>query len=213
MESVGGGKFIVFDGLPGAGKSTMIKMAFEYIYGRDKKYDNILVTDEPTNGPYGLKLRELFKKQKSSSDFSEEIFDLFCEDRKWHIENIIKPCLKKGFVILCDRYKYSSIAYQTVQGIDFEKVFLRHKDFLPPDLALVFDVSPEIAAKRMALDDSTKRKQSDNFRSSEFVSKLRPFFLKMPSFFPKENIIVVDSNDSVKDVFLVVEKSIDRVLF
>lgn len=207
------GKFIVFDGLPGAGKSTMIKMAFDYIYGRDKKYDNILVTDEPTNGPFGLELRELFKKQKSPIDFSEEIFDLFYKDRKWHIKNIIKPCLDKGFVILCDRYKYSSIAYQTVQGIDFERVFFRHKSFLSPDLAFVFDVLPEIAIKRIALDDSIKRKQSDNFRGMDFVSKLRPLFVKMPVFFPNENIVVVDSGASIRDVFSVVQKNIDELLF
>ena len=84
------GSFIVFDGLPGSGKGTQIKKAFEYIYEKSKKYDNILITDEPTQGPYGLKIRELFKKQVTSEDFKDELFELFAKDREWHIEEIIK---------------------------------------------------------------------------------------------------------------------------
>lgn len=207
------GAFIVFDGLPGCGKSTMIRKTFEYIYGKSKKYDNILVTDEPTNGPFGLKLRELFKKQKSSSDFAEEIFDLFVKDRAWHIENIIKPCLEKDFVILCDRYKYSSIAYQTVQGTDFNKVFPAHKDFLPPGLALILDVSPEEGYKRIHSESSEKRKDTDKFRDLEFISSLRAYFLKLPSLLPKENIKIIDANMSKEDVFGQIKPLVDNLLF
>ena len=124
------GSFIVFDGGPGCGKGTMIKKTFDYIFGKSKKYDNILVTDEPTNGPYGQKVRDLFKKQKNPEDLKEEIFQAFVDDRAWHIDNIIVPALDKNFVVLCDRYKYSSIAYQTVQGTEFNKVFNAHKNFL-----------------------------------------------------------------------------------
>ena len=63
------GTFIVFDGGPGCGKGTMIKKTFDLVFDLSKKYDNILVTDEPTNGPYGQKVRELFKKQKSPKRF------------------------------------------------------------------------------------------------------------------------------------------------
>ena len=207
------GAFIVFDGLPGCGKSTMIRKSFEYIYGKSKKYDNILVTDEPTNGPHGQKLRELFKKQKSSSDFAEEIFELFVKDRAWHIENIIAPCLEKNFVILCDRYKYSSIAYQTVQGTDFNKVFSAHKDFLAPALSLILDVDPNTAYNRMNSEKSDKRKDSDKFRDMEFISSLRSHFLKLPVLLPKENIQIIDANKSAGEVFESIGVLLDKVLF
>ena len=207
------GAFIVFDGLPGCGKSTMIRKSFEYIYGKSKKYDNILVTDEPTNGPFGQKLREFFKKQKSSSDFASEIFELFVKDRAWHIENIIKPCLEKNFVILCDRYKYSSIAYQTVQGTDFNKVFLAHKDFLSPTLSLIFDVDPIVAYKRIDSEVSEKRKDSDKFRDMEFISSLRNHFLNIPSILPDENIQIIDASVPISSVFNSVRLHLDKVLF
>lgn len=208
-----GGAFIVFDGLPGCGKGTMIRNSFEYIYGKSKSFDNILVTDEPTNGPFGLELRALFKKQKSSSDFSEEIFQLFVDDRAWHIENIIKPCLEKNFVILCDRYKYSSIAYQTVQGTDFNKVFFAHKNFLAPSLALILDVNPTEAHKRMHSEVSQKRKDTDKFRDLEFISSLRGYFLKMPSFLPVENIQIIDANKPIISVFDSIKPLLDKALF
>ena len=206
------GTFIVFDGLPGSGKGTQIKKAFAHIFDKSKKYDNILITDEPTNGPYGLKVRELFKKQKDSSDLKEEIFQAFVDDRQWHIENIILPALEKDFVVLCDRYKYSSIAYQTVQGNDAQKCFLAHKDFLAPSLALIFDVDPKEASKRSNLANDEKRQQTDNFRELEFVKNLRAHFLDLPNKLPKENIKIIDANGDVESVFAQVKEQINLVL-
>jgi dTMP kinase len=206
------GTFIVFDGLPGSGKGTQIKKAFEYIFDKSKKYDNILVTDEPTNGPYGLKLRELFKKQKNALDLKEDIFEAFVDDRKWHIENTIIPALKNNFVVLCDRYKYSSIAYQTVQGTDFEKCFSAHKDFLVPDLALIFDVDPEESNKRIHSADDEKRQESDNFRELEFVKNLRKYFLDLPNLLPDEAIKIINANKNIEDVFLQVKEQLDAYL-
>lgn len=206
------GKFIVFDGLPGSGKGTMIKKTFEYLYDKSKAYDNILLTDEPTNGPYGLKVRELFKKQKSADDLKEEIFQAFVDDRKWHIENIISPLVEKNFLIIGDRYKYSSIVYQTVQGNEFQKVFNAHKDFFSPDIAFILDLPSEIGKERMNIDNSKKRKNSDNFRDMEFISKLREGYLKLPELFPNENIKIIDASKSKEEVFLQIVKYLEEIL-
>lgn len=207
-----GGTFIAFDGLPGSGKGTQIKKSFEYIFEKDKKYDNILVTDEPTQGPYGLEIRELFKKQKTSDDFKDELFELFAKDRDWHINEIIIPALEKSFVVLCDRYKYSSIAYQTVQGTDFEKVFSKHKSFLAPDLALIFDVEAKEACKRINSAEDEKRKDSDKFRELEFITKLRDLFNELPKNLPNENIKIIDANVSIGEVFIQIKSEIDKIL-
>lgn len=206
------GTFIVFDGLPGSGKGTQIKKVFEYIFEKSKKYDNILVTDEPTQGPFGLQIRELFKKQKTSDDFKDELFELFALDREWHIEEIIKPLLAKNFIVLCDRYKYSSIAYQTVQGTAFEKVFSRHKDFLAPDLGLIFDVDATEADRRINSAKDEKRKSTDKFRDLEFIKGLRVLFNDLPNKLPNENIQIIDANKSIEDVFLQIKGQIDKVL-
>jgi dTMP kinase len=209
---MGKGIFIVFDGISGCGKGTMVKKTFEYIYDKSKKYDNILITDEPTRGPHGLKLRKYFKKQKSPEDYAEEIFQLFLDDRKWHVENIIRPSLEKNFIVICDRYKYSSIAYQTAQGTEFNKVFGAHKDFLAPNLALILDVNPEEAHRRIHSEKSEKRKESDKFRSIEFISNLRGLFLGQPKLLPKENIKVIDANVPIEEVFARIKPLLDEVL-
>jgi dTMP kinase len=206
------GTFIVFDGLPGSGKGTQIKRTFDYIFDKSKKYDNILVTDEPTNGPHGLKVRELLKKQKTSVDCKEELFQAFVDDRAWHIENVIKPLLERDFVVICDRYKYSSIAYQTVQGTDFEKVFASHKDFLAPDLALIMDVSPKEGYKRISYARDEKRQDSDKFRELDFITDLRKYFLDLPNNLPSENIQIIDANVPVPKVFEQIKPLLDKVL-
>jgi dTMP kinase len=206
------GTFIVFDGGPGSGKGTMIKNTFSLVFDLSKKYDNVLVTDEPTNGPYGQKVRGLFKKQKSAADFADEIFQAFVDDRKWHVENIIQPALDKNFVVICDRYKYSSIAYQTVQGTPFERVFAAHKDFLAPDLALILDVEPKEALRRINLEKNEKRKQSDNFRELDFISGLQKYFLKLPQLLPAENIQIIDANKPIDKVFGQIRPFVEKAL-
>jgi dTMP kinase len=206
------GKFIVFDGPPGSGKGTMIKKSFEYIFDKSKKFDNILVTDEPTEGPHGKRVRELLKQQKNSEDLKDEIFQAFWDDRKWHIEEIIQPALEKGFIVICDRYKYSSIAYQSAQGTDFEKVFAAHKDFLTPDLVLILDVDSKKGYERTQKDSAEKRVESDKFREVEFVSKVRNNFLKQKNLLPNENIVIINANLSLDGVFSQIREELDKIL-
>ena len=154
-----------------------------------------------------------FSRSKSPpSDFADEIFQAFVDDRKWHIENIIKPALDKNFVVICDRYKYSSIAYQTVQGNSFDKVFAAHKDFLAPTLTLILDVDPKEAARRINLEKNEKRKQSDNFRELDFISNLQKYFLKLPSLLPNENIQLIDANKPIDAVFSQIKPLVEKVL-
>ena len=114
---------------------------------------------------------------------------------------------------MCDRYKYSSIAYQTVQGTDFNKVFSAHKDFLAPNLGLILDVAPKSAYERIHSEDSEKRKQTDKFRDLEFISSLQNHFLQLPKLLPAENIQIIDANKPISQVFDLVRAQVDKVLF
>jgi thymidylate kinase len=86
---------------------------------------------------------------------------------------------------------------------------------LAPDLALILDVEPTEAVRRMNSDtvDAEKRKQTDNFRQLEFVSSLRKYFLQVPSLLPKENIHIIDANKPREEVFDQIKPLIDKVLF
>jgi dTMP kinase len=206
------GKFIVFDGLPGSGKGTMIKKTFEYLCDASKEFDNILLTDEPTRGPHGRRIRELFKQQKSAFDLKDEIFNEFVNDRKWHVETIINPLLEKNFLIVGDRYKYSSIVYQTVQGTEFDVVFNAHKDFLSPTITFILDLPADVAFNRINVDKSEKRKESDNFREIDFIKKLRDGFLDLPKLFPNENIKIIDASKSKEEVFAQILSYLKEIL-
>ena len=209
------GTFIAFDGGPGCGKGTMIRKTFDYVYGLSKKYDNILVTDEPTNGPYGKKVRELFKQQKNPQDLAGEILNAFIEDRKWHIDNIIQPALDKNFIVIADRYKYGSIAYQTVQGSSLDLCVKLNTPLLAPNVAFILDVEPIESFRRMNSDktDSEKRKETDNFRQIDFIKNLRQYFLQVPTLLPLEYIHIIDANKSKEEVFAQIKPLIDKVLF
>ncbi|MDH3776874.1 MAG: dTMP kinase, partial [Desulfobulbaceae bacterium] len=105
-QLIPGGLFIVFEGIDGTGKSTQLHLLAEKL--RQLGYA-VVATREPTNGPYGQKIRKLFVDRGSVSQ--EEELELFIADRDQHVKEIIKPALSDGCVVICDRYYLSTIAY------------------------------------------------------------------------------------------------------
>src|SRR3989344_6955784 len=109
--------FIVLDGLDGSGKGEMIKRLNDYLVS---KGFNVLATREPTDGKYGKQIRDILRKEKDAKSGAEKCLGLFVKDREEHLANEIEPFLKKGGIVICDRYYYSTIAFQHTQGIDLE---------------------------------------------------------------------------------------------
>ncbi|RLF64196.1 MAG: dTMP kinase, partial [Thermoplasmata archaeon] len=138
------GLFIVFEGIDGSGKTTVCRML-------EKKLKslgfNVFFTSEPTNMEYGKILR---RKLKSGMDPIEAVL-LFALDRYNHVK-IIREYLKKGYIVICDRYYYSSLAYQgALLGKDMMSYIESiHRPFiLKPDLVFLLDVLPEIGLSRV----------------------------------------------------------------
>ena len=100
------GKLIVIEGIDGSGKSTCAKNLTEKLNSINLK---TIYTFEPTHLHYGAKLRDSMLSENLDA---EEELNLFIEDRKEHIESMIKPAIEDGYFIILDRYFYSSIAYQ-----------------------------------------------------------------------------------------------------
>src|SRR3989338_2485061 len=99
------GIFVVFDGIDGCGKTTQLKKFVDYIFQRNK-YNNIIVTREPYKE---TDARKILYEGRDSSSQSEKLADLFINDRKRHAEDLIMPSLNKGWYVVCDRYKLSTI--------------------------------------------------------------------------------------------------------
>lgn len=190
------GKLIVFEGIDGSGKSTMIKEAASWLRGKLGE-KGVLVTAEPTKREKGVRIRELLAEGKPEEN-AEELLRLYVEDRKEHLEKVVRPALASGKVVLCDRYKYSNYAYQAAQGIDGGKVIEMNSGFEKADLVLVFDLPVEVALGRIR--GSAGRGNLERFEARDFLEKVRGNFLRCGEVFAGENIEVVDASVSKGEV-------------
>ena len=203
------GIFIVVDGIDGSGKSELVKMLHNYLYSKHKKF-RILTTREPTHGKYGSKIREMLRKEKDPKASSKKLAELFIKDREMHLKNTIMPFLKSSGkrelnIVLCDRYYYSTIAFQGAQGMDMKLLLNKNKIFVKPDIALVLDTEPSIALKRIAL------RQKEKFEKLDFMKRIRENFLKLPNLM-NDNIKIIDSNRPLNEVFESARQETDKLL-
>ncbi len=179
--------FIVFEGIDGSGKTTLARLLKEKLTAKGL---DVLLTCEPTNGKWGKRLRESFNADKRLS--LEEELDLFLKDRREHVETVIKPALLKGSVVICDRYYYSTMAYQGARGMDVKEIASRNQAFAPePDIVFLLRLNPEMALKRI----QEKRGDSpNNFEKLEYLKKVDAIFRNMN----KDNFVSIDAAQPLK---------------
>jgi len=188
--------FIVFEGIDGCGKSTQLWKLAKYI-SELNKYNHVLVTREPYKS---REIREILKLDEKPEEKAEKLAELFVKDRKEHIEKIITPALKENIFVLCDRYKYSTIAYQASQGIDIKKLIEMHKEMPAPDLVFIFDLSVEVAMERMKKDSMRKNEQKFE-KDINFLEKVRKNYLEIKKIFPNENIFIINAEKNIDEIF------------
>ena len=107
--------------------------------------------------------------------------------------------------MICDRYYYSTIAFQALQGLGMKMLIEKNKKFLKPDVAFIMDINPEIALERI------KHREKEKFEQLDFMKKLRERFLQLPKIL-KDNIKIIDASREVKEVFEDIKKEADKLL-
>ena len=134
-------KFVVLEGLDGSGTTTQLKKLEAYCL---KKGIPCHTTFEPSNGFIGLAARAVLEKRETASPLT--LAQLFAADRREH-QKTIKSCLKEDKWVFCDRYFYSSLAYQSLD-LPFETVWDLNREFPHPDYCFYLECSIDTSARR-----------------------------------------------------------------
>lgn len=194
------GKFIVLEGLDGSGISTQTNRLEVYL--REKGLKTFL-TKEPTTGLIGSLIREALKDDWSTSVKSLQL--LFCADRAKHLEDEIEPALKKGRIVVCDRYIFSTLAYGFGAGVDFKWLYSVNRNFRLPDLTIFIDISPDVSMTRI----ENGRESRELFEKRESLSKVRKAYLNLAKRFKFK---IVNGEQNVEDVSKEIETIVDKFL-
>ncbi len=182
------GKLIVFEGTDGTGKTTQRDLLGRYLQGIGYQ---VVITKEPTNGPYGMQIRDLYSNRNKYS--REEELELFLADRRQHVNDLLLPNLLFDKIILCDRYYFSTAAYQGALGLNPEAIIALN-DFAPePDLVLLFQAHLDIGLTRIT---AGRKETPNNFEQREFLEKVAAIFAAIK----RPYIRKIDASGTVDDV-------------
>ena len=158
-------KFIVFEAIDGSGTSTQARLLVEYLYANDQKAK---LTSEPSEGPIGHLIRELFKGRVtfggSQQHFDRMMAHLFAADRHDHLYNSIDgvTIALQTHHVISTRYFYSSLAYHCSNKDDFNFVHAINKDFPAPDAIVYVDIDVESAIQRMSTRFTKDKYEKEN---------------------------------------------------
>ncbi len=158
------GALIVIEGIDGTGKSTQAKLLLEYFKSKGIK---IVKFREPSDSKWGKLIREKSSEKDSLSPYEQ--LNLFLKDREYNFFHHLLPYLKKGYLVILDRYYHSTYSYQGAFGIDKKKILKENLRICsPPEMLFILDLPVEIAWKRIE-----KRKKDNLFENIEFLKKVR----------------------------------------
>ena len=185
---------IVFEGIDGAGKTTLAAMLCD---GLAKCYYTGIRLSEPTYGKYGLEIRGQMERNENRP--REAQHELFTLDRREHIEKKIKPLLSfvednPSFILVQDRYYLSAPAYQARGEDEMRAKLIEQQAFAPkPDIVFLINIPVDIAAQRMA----ERGKVVTLFESAEALQEVRERYLFLARE-GSEQIEIMDGTQSAK---------------
>ena len=196
--------FITLEGGEGCGKSSQSRALYRWL---KKQNIPVLLIHEPGGTPLSEKIRRLLKRSNAEISPLTELL-LFNASRAELVSQVIKPSLKKGITVVCDRFADSTVAYQGYgRGLDLEMVIIANKiasQGLIPDLTILLDAPVKITLAR-------KGENPDRFEreSLAFHQRVREGFLKLAAAEPGR-FLVVNCNQSKEKVFEVIRKRVQK---
>ena len=197
------GRFIVLEGIDGAGTTTQTHRLVERLRAETKL--PVKVTREPSDGPIGALVRQVLTGRIVSlggrAPGWATMALLFAADRMDHVESEIEPFLGQGGIVVSDRYDASSLAYQSVssgrggeKAVEWIRQLNRHA--LRPDLTVVIDLPSDLAAARREV----RGEPAQLYEQNEVQRALAVFYRDLARHMPDDNVVLVDGKGSVEDV-------------
>ena len=202
--------FVVFEGVEGSGKTTQARLLYERLK-RERRM--VIYTDEPGATLKGFQIRSILLERADEDLDPVAEFLLFEADRAQHVAQVIKPNLKKGSDIVCDRFSPSTFAYQGhARGLEakyllqMQKIDALARDGITPDLYMLLDIDPVKSIRRIK---GAKTRFEEEALS--FHKKVRGGFLRLA----KENPhrwFVVDASKSIAVVREQIWQRVEKLL-
>ena len=207
------GAFIVFEGVDGSGKSTQAFLLAKYLGEEQVK---AVATREPGGTETGERIREILLDPHGEGITAVTELLLYMASRAQHVENLIKPALARGEVVVCERFLWSSIAYQgyglAVPVETIEEIGALAVGDVVPDLTIVLDMDPAAALERERGPGSAPfGRDRIERRGVEFEKKVRAGFLELAERFAGRTA-VVDAARPPKEVHEDVKALVEDVL-
>lgn len=205
-SSIRNNKFITFEGIDGAGKSTHIAFVSKYL--QDRGID-LVSSREPGGTQLGEKLRELVLHE--TMHLETEALLMFASRRE-HIAQVIAPALARGAWVISDRFTDASFAYQGGgRGMDLAKLDALEQwvhPHLQPDLTLLFDVPLDVARARL---DATRTLDKFEQEKTDFFAATRNEYLRRAAQFP-QRFRLVDSTRTIAEIEVEITGILDDLL-
>jgi dTMP kinase len=197
------GKFIVLEGIDGAGCTTEAIKLKDYIDSKLKL--PVHLTKEPTDGPVGGLIRSILAKRVGTLSY-DGVFQslephslalLFAADRVDHLEVDIKPKLDNGVVVICDRYYLSSLAYQSLH-MDLKWLEAINAKCITPDLTIFVQVPPLVAERRR----NRSRWHVELYEDTAKLEQVAENYLQISEMLQRrgQNIVIIDGNRPPREV-------------
>jgi dTMP kinase len=204
------GFFITFEGLDGSGKTTQIKLLYDYLKGKGL---DVITTVEPGGTGIGKKIRKiLLDKDNHGISYKTETF-LFLASRAELVSKVISPALSNGSIVICDRFFDSTVVYQGVaRGLGVDRIMdmcLWATGGVVPDITILLSVEPDKGRKRM--DKASKEKDRLELEKDNFRRKVYEGYLSIAGKH-KDRFVVIDGGKDIEDIFEEVKRKVECYL-
>ena len=202
--------FICFEGVEGSGKSTQAKLLYKFI--KKKITKNVILTREPGGTLFSEKIRNLMLDKKTKISPLTEFF-LLMAARNEHILSKINFYVKKKFIIICDRFFYSTLAYQHyLEGMNKKFIFdVQKKIFnkIHPDITFLIDLNQK--ESKIRINKRAKKTNRFDRLSSHHFNKIRNGFIKISKIY-KNKIFLIKGSKSLNEIQNEITKKTFKIL-